>query len=219
MATSATSRAPSGGEKSVTVSVHLGDIPADVAAMAERVGRVGWDTETGGLDWRSARIATCQLFIEGGGAHVVRLQNEPPERLRALLQQQDIEKVFHHAPFDLRFMAFWWRCSPVNVRCTKISSKILEPGRTDHSLKALLRDHLGVDISKSERLSNWEAATLSPEQVAYAANDVTHLPALLDRLRDQLQQGDRWEAAVKCFEFLPTQVQLDIWGCPKIFEY
>jgi ribonuclease D len=203
----------------VPVSVHAGDIPAEVAEAAERVGRVGWDTETTGLEWRSARLATCQLFIDGFGAHVVRLGESAPTRLSMLLQQRSVQKVFHHAPFDLRFMSYGWKCLPANVVCTKIASKVLEPDRADHSLKTLLQDHLGVEISKAERMSNWQADELSPEQVAYAASDVAYLTLLFDHLRAKLEASERWWAAARCFEFLPVQVQLELWGSPKVFEY
>lgn len=116
-------------------------------------------------------------------------------------------------------MAFDWRCAPANIRCTKVASKILDPGRKEHSLQGLLLDHIGISISKSERTSNWFATDLSSEQLAYAARDVLFLPALFESLALRLRESDKWAVAERAFEFLPVQLQLDLWGCKGVFEY
>ena len=38
----------------------------------------------------------------------------------ALLATPSVRKVFHHAPFDLRFLTGRWRATPRNVACTKV---------------------------------------------------------------------------------------------------
>ena len=44
-------------------------------------------------------------------------------------------------------------------------------GIQDKSVKKLAAIILGVKISKTQQLSNWEAETLSPSQQRYAATD------------------------------------------------
>jgi len=66
--------------------------------------RIAWDIETTGLDWRREKIGTCQLFAEAVGAVVVSVGEDRPSALARLIEDNTVEKVFHHAPFDLRFM-------------------------------------------------------------------------------------------------------------------
>ena len=124
---------------------------------------VGWDIETSGLDWRSDRIGTCQIFAEELGAVVVSLAGETPVRLAGLLENAHVVKVFHHAPFDLRFMVHAWGARPASIRCTKVASKLLDPQAPNevHSLQNLAERFLDVRLSKGPvRTSDWSAATL-----------------------------------------------------------
>ncbi len=84
--------------------VARGDLPADFAEALACSPRVAWDVETTGLAWHHDRLATCQLFSGDVGVAVVSLSDVRPARLAALLENPSVEKVFHHAPFDLRFM-------------------------------------------------------------------------------------------------------------------
>jgi ribonuclease D len=127
-----------------TVRVEQDDLPADLATAFGEVDRIAWDVETTGLDWRRERLATCQLFAEGIGVVVVRTADGCPERLAALLEDPAVEKVFHHAPFDLRFMVHAWNVRPTSIRCTKVASKLLTPDAPNesHSLQQLVARNL-----------------------------------------------------------------------------
>jgi ribonuclease D len=76
----------------------------------------------------------------------------------------------------------------------------------------LCKELLGVDLSKQQQSSVWGAATLAPEQLAYAATDVLHLHALQARLLPLLAREGRLELARACFEFLPARGRLDLLG-------
>ncbi len=204
---------------SPTYKFHDGDLPTTVGVALKDAGLVAWDIETSGLDWHKERIATCQVYAPEVGVHIVRIGTVPPRELISILENRDVTKLFHYALFDLAFMGFAWRSAPANVRCTKVASKILDPTRKEHSLQGLLHDHLGIEISKAERTSNWFATALSAEQLAYAARDVLFLPALFESLCVKLHASHKWSTAEKAFDFLPVQLQLDLWGCKDVFEY
>jgi ribonuclease D len=61
------------------------------------------------------------------------------------------------------------------------------------SLARLIQELLGVSVSKDHQRSDWSLRPLSPEQVAYAAEDVRHLHALHKVLEERLEQMDRLE--------------------------
>jgi ribonuclease D len=98
------------------------------------------------------------------------------------------------------------------VYCTKIASKIARTYTDRHGLKDVVRELLGAEISKTQQSSDWGAATLSPEQVAYAASDVLHLHAVRARLDAMLEREDRADLAQACFDFLPNRAALDLAG-------
>jgi ribonuclease D len=178
--------------------------------------------ETSGLDWRQARLGTCQLFADGVGVVVVSLAEAVPGRLSELLENPAVEKAFHHAPFDLRFMSHSWRIQPASIRCTKIASKLLSPDlpNKDHSLQSLALRHLGVPLQKGPvRTSDWTAAHLSGGQIEYAADDVIHLLKLLDVLEGELKARELETLYDECCKFLPALVQLQLGGYPDVFAY
>jgi ribonuclease D len=81
------------------------------------------------------------------------------------------------------------------VYCTKIASKLARTYTDRHGLKDVTRELVGVELSKVQQSSDWGAATLSPEQVAYAASDVLHLHALRERLDAMLVREGRMDLA------------------------
>ena len=178
--------------------------------------------ETSGLDWRQDRLGTCQLFADEVGVVVVSLAEAVPGRLAELLENPDVEKVFHHAPFDLRFMSHAWRIHPASIRCTKVASKLLSPSlpNKDHSLQMLALHHLGVHLQKGPvRTSDWTSAHLSGAQIEYAADDVIFLPKLLGILEGQLRARGLEALYDECCKFLPALVQLQLGGYPDVFAY
>jgi ribonuclease D len=184
--------------------------------------RIAWDVETTGLDWRRERLATCQLFAENIGVVVISLDGGKPDRLAALLEDPAVEKVFHHAPFDLRFMIRAWKAQPASIRSTKVASKLLEPEAANeaHTLQQLVARHLGIALAKGPvRTSDWSVPELTPEQLGYAASDVLHLPALLDVLTGALHKAGLTRLYDDCCAFLPAHSILEVGGYPDVFAY
>jgi len=110
---------------------------------------------------------------------------------------------------------------PFPVYCTKIASRIARTYSDKHGLKDLVRELLGVDLSKQQQLSDWGAEALSDAQLAYAASDVLHLHALKEKLDAILLREGRAELAEACFRFLPDRVRLDLagWSEQDIFAH
>jgi ribonuclease D len=204
------------------VRVLSGDLPGNLAETFALSGRIAWDIETTGLDWRQDRIGTCQLFSEAVGAVVVSVGEATPSALARLIEDSTVEKVFHHAPFDLRFMVSAWRVSPAAIRCTKVASKILDPAAPNetHSLQHLVGRYLGVSLPKGAvRVSDWSASALTDEQVRYAAGDVVHLLHLLDAMEVALRASGRAELYDSCCAFLSARVALELSDFPDVFAY
>jgi ribonuclease D len=208
-----------------TIRLHRDDLPADV----ELGPVVAVDTETMGLDPRRDRLCLVQFSAGDGRAHLVQII--PPElgglgpsgavRLARLMADPDVTKLMHFARFDVAVLQQALGVTVAPVRCTKIAAKLVRTYTDRHGLKDLCRDLLGVEISKQQQTSDWGAAELSAEQLAYAASDVLHLHALWARLEVLLRREGRLELAEACFGFLPTRARLDLlgWETPDLFAH
>lgn len=203
------------------VRVFQGDIDDEWMQLVHDAGSVAWDIETTGLDLYAAHIATCQLAAAGRIAVVQVDPRGNPSRLSALLQNRVVRKVFHHAPFDLRFMTHHWQIEAANVACTKIAAKVVDPrrDRATYSLRPLLERYLDIVIDKSEQRSDWARANLSSEQIAYAATDVKHLQLLLDTLLRRAEEQGLLGLVQSSFAYLPARVQLDLLGAADVYAY
>ncbi len=98
------------------------------------------------------------------------------------------------------------------IYCTKIASKLVRTYTDKHGLKDLVKELLGVDLSKEQQSSDWGAPVLTEKQLAYAANDVAFLHKLKEALDVMLAREHRTALAKACFDFLPNRAELDLAG-------
>jgi ribonuclease D len=107
------------------------------------------------------------------------------------------------------------------VFCTKIASKLVRTYTDRHGLKDLLKETLGVEISKQQQSSDWGAAELSDAQKEYAASDVRYLHRAHAVLEQRLAREGRTHIAQSCFDFLATRAELDLvgWAEQDIFAH
>jgi ribonuclease D len=202
-----------------TTRLHRGDLPD----LSRYRGAVAIDTETMGLDLRRDRLCVVQLSPGDGSADVVQIPpgaNDAPN-LKRLLGDPSILKIFHFARFDIAQLYQRFGVMPTPVYCTKIASRLTRTYTDRHGLKDLVRDLLGIDVSKQQQLTDWGASDLTDAQVAYAASDVTHLHALKEKLDVLLAREGREELAAACFRFLPDRARLDLagWAAEDIFAH
>ncbi len=199
--------------QSGTINLHVGDLPDDLDLGAV----VAVDTETMGLRPGRDRLCVVQLSAGDGTAHLVQLPQDSyaaPNLVR-LLGDADRLKLFHFARFDLAVLKAYLGVDCRPVWCTKIASKLVRTFTDRHGLRDLCRDLIDVDISKQQQSSDWGAATLTREQMSYAAGDVLYLHRLKERLEEMLQREGRLALAESCFDFLPTRAALDLAGWPE----
>ncbi len=198
----------------MTIRFHRGDLP-DLSRYRHAVAI---DTETLGLNPHRDRLCVVQLSPGDGSADVVQIargQTSAPHLAR-LLADPTIVKIFHYARFDVAALFNAFGVMPSPVYCTKIASRLTRTYTDRHGLKDLVKEVLGVELSKQQQSSDWGAETLSEAQLSYAASDVLHLHELRDRLDVLLAREGRTEIAKACFDFLPTRARLDLSGWPEV---
>ena len=203
----------------MTIRLHRGDLPD----LSRYRSSAAIDTETMGLAHARDRLCVVQLSPGDGSADVVQIPRggAPAPNLTALLEDPGVLKIFHFARFDLAALQRGLGVMPTPVYCTKIASRLVRTYTDRHGLKDLVRDFLGIEISKQQQLSDWGAETLTDAQVAYAAADVLHLHALKEKLDALLARENRDALAAACFRFLPDRARLDLagWGEEDIFAH
>jgi ribonuclease D len=178
---------------------------------------VAVDTEAMGLNPHRDRLCLVQLSAGDGDAHLVQFAPgcyEAP-RLKRLLGDPSVTKLFHFARFDLAMIYQYLGVMALPAYCTKIASRLARTFTDRHGLRDLCKDLLNIDLSKQQQSSDWGAETLTEEQLRYAAADVLHLHALRGRLDAMLAREGREGLARACFEFLPHRVRLDLEGWPE----
>jgi len=203
----------------MTIHFHEGDLPNGLDLGPE----VAIDSETMGLRFRRDPLCVVQLSAGDGEAHVVRMARPGYDcpNLKRLLTDPKVLKLFHFGRFDIGMFQLHLGVETRPVYCTKIASKLARTYTDRHGLKDVVRELVGVDLSKAQQSSDWGAAELSPAQLEYAASDVLYLHAAKVKLDEMLVREGRAELARQCFDFLPSRSALDLagWDETDIFAH
>ena len=203
----------------MSYKLHRGDLPEGIDFGAA----VAVDTEAMGLNPHRDRLCLVQLSAGDGDAHLVQLapgSYEAP-RLKALMANPAVTKIFHFARFDVAMIYHYLGVMAGPIYCTKIASRLARTFTDRHGLRDLCKDLLNVDLSKQQQSSDWGAATLTDQQLQYAATDVLHLHALRAKLDAILAREGRADLACAAFDFLPARALLDLegWAEQDIFAH
>ena len=132
---------------------------------------VGFDTETrpsftAGV---TNKVALLQLY-GGGKCFLIRLNRVAMSReLLDVLQNERIIKVGAAVQNDITGLNALRHFKARGF--VDLQSMVGDYGIEDKSLRKISGIVLGKKVSKAQRLSNWEARTLTPQQQMYAATD------------------------------------------------
>jgi ribonuclease D len=194
----------------MTITLHNGDLPANLSFG----DIVAVDTESMGLNWDRDRLCLVQLSSGDGNAHLVKLDmgSYAAPNLKKLMTDPKVVKLFHFARADLAAIKRYLGVMTQPVYCTKIASALVRTYTDRHGLKDLTKELLGIDLSKEQQTSDWGSATLTQDQMTYAASDVLHLHKLKAKLDDMLARENRTALAKRVMDFLPTRAELDVDG-------
>lgn len=114
--------------------------------------------------------------------------------LLEMLEDPSIEKVFHAAQQDLEL---FHQCAgrPVrNVFDTQIAAAMVGMGE-QVGYGQLVKTLTGVSLIKTQAYTAWNTRPFTPAQLEYAADDVRHLPAVTQALKERLEELGRTDWA------------------------
>ena len=200
----------------MSVYLHEEDLPPDLFAPG---AAIAVDTETMGLITPRDRLCVVQLSDGGGDEHLVRFargSDYAAPSLKRVLADPDRVKLYHFARFDLAAIRHYLGIVAAPVYCTKIASRLVRTYTDRHGLKDLVRELVGVEVSKQQQSSDWGSPTLTDAQKDYAASDVRFLHRMREELDRRLAREGRTALAQGCFDFLPHRAELDLAGWPEV---
>ena len=178
---------------------ELDDLVDDLAGC----GALGIDTEADSLHHYTEKVCLIQLTAFGGASCLVdplALRDLSP--LAPILADASVLKVVHGGDNDVTSMRRDFGFTFRTMFDTSIAARLL--GDTELGLQALVRNQLGVELSKGSQKDDWSKRPLTATQEAYALADVEHLMALAATLTDRLAAAGRTEWAREEFAALAS---------------
>lgn len=138
--------------------------------------------------------------------------------LKSLLLSEMPRKVLHACSEDIEVLTRLAGSQPRGIFDTQIAAAFLGQGLQIGYQKAL-QVFLNVDIPKDESRSDWMARPLTESQIEYAALDVRYLPALYDKLIEELEAKGltQWVEA-DCALMMTELAQAQIIDPERIYE-
>ena len=192
---------------SVDIKLHKGDLPEDL-----NLGNsVAIDGEFMGLNIKRDPLCLIQISTGNSDAHIIQLNRKTYKapNLIKLLKDKKIKKLFHYARSDLSFIKHYLKTDVENIQCSKLKSRIGRTFTDKHGLKDLVKEFLGIDISKQKQNSDF-GGKLSSSQLKYCANDVIYLHRIHEELDKILIRENRMKLYNDCIKFIKTRVDLDL---------
>src|SRR4051794_33651431 len=173
----------------------------ELANLGERLNGavlIAADTEAAGYHRYSDRVCLLQLSTRDQTFIIDTLAVPHLDALRDVLAREDTEVVFHDADYDLRLLGRDFGIQVSKLFDTKIAAQFV--GERSFGLGSLVEKYVGVKMEKKHQRADWAQRPLPADMLAYAAEDTVHLPALRDRLREELAQRGRLKWAEEEFK-------------------
>ncbi|MGI9036930.1 MAG: DNA polymerase [Pyrinomonadaceae bacterium] len=184
---------------------------------------LGFDTETTELDPYLGNIRLVQLS-DGKDTKVIDLKpfaekgdlKTLPQLapLRDLLAAPKPVKVAHNAKFDAKWVKHHLGVEVNGIFDTLLASQLIAAGDQDrrHNLAEVAQVFIGVELDKSEQVSDWSAAELSQSQIEYAAKDAAIMVALREKIVERLKTDELIKAAKLEFDCVLPIAEMELNG-------
>lgn len=148
---------------------------------------LGFDTETRPSFTKNKlnKVALLQLSTRER-CYLIRLcRMKSPDKAIKLLENSRITKVGVGLASDMSSLGRLWRFTPRGF--VELQNEVERFGIENKSLRKMAAIVLGERVSKAQRLSNWEAATLTAQQQLYAATDAWVCLRIMDAMKAAAQ--------------------------------
>lgn len=161
----------------------------ELVARLRSEPRIALDTEFVWMRTYYARLGLVQVAVNDGTCFLIDSMAIPDlTPLGEIIAAPHITKVLHDAPQDLMILRRATGASARGIFDTRLAAGFA--GFTSVlSLSNLLLELLNIDLPKEHTRADWTARPLSPQCLAYAADDVRYLLQVEDLLRERARQA------------------------------
>lgn len=176
---------------------------AEIAAFASVLSRepvIAVDLEADSMHSYQEKVCLLQFSIPSQTLLIDPLAGGDLSPLGSVLANPAIRKVFHAADYDTRCLHRDYGFTIRGLFDTMVSCQFL--GEEKFGLADVLGKYYGVILDKQYQRADWSQRPLSPEMVAYAAADTTHLLQLAILLEERLREKGRLDWVAEEFELL-----------------
>ena len=148
----------------IDIKLHKDDLPDDLSFS----DKIAVDCEFMGLNFQRDKLCLVQISSGNSDAHIIQLDRGDYKApvLKKILSDKSIKKIFHFARADLTFIKKYLLIDVNNIEDTKLQSKLARSYTDKHGLKDLIKEFIGVDISKQYQSSDF-GGELSQAQIKY----------------------------------------------------
>ena len=120
------------------------------------------------------------------------LQIKEPRETCSFLSSPDPKKIFHSCREDIEAIYSWTNKGVLNIYDTQIANSLLG-GTYSISYQALVKEKIGLKVSKDQTRTNWLKRPLTEAQLNYAASDVYYLIDLYRLQREEFSKTNKLE--------------------------
>ena len=193
----------------IDIKLHKHDLPDEIDL--NKSDKIAIDCEFMGLNVSRDKLCLVQISSGNQDAHIIQLDrdNYKAPNLVKLLNNNKINKIFHFARADLSFIKKYLKIEMDNINDTKIASKLARSYSDKHGLKDLIKEFVGIDVSKQLQSSDF-GGNLTEKQLLYCAHDVIHLHKIYKQLENILIREKRFDLYKDTVRFIKTRVNLDL---------
>jgi len=193
----------------IDIKLHKRDLPDQIKLDDKKSLAV--DCEFSGLNVNRDKLYLVQISTGNNDAHIIQLDREKYEapNLKKILTNKNIQKIFHFSRADLTFIKMYLKIDVENFDCTKIMSKLARSYSDKHGLKDLVKEFLGIELSKQQQSTDF-GGVLNEKQLKYCASDVIYLHKIFFNLKEILIREKRYELYTKAIDCIRTRVDLDL---------
>ncbi|MCB0644217.1 MAG: ribonuclease D [Phaeodactylibacter sp.] len=171
------------------------ETPAALSDFYEKNNQVPWlgfDTEFVGEKRFVTLLCLIQVATPNGNYLIDPIKLDDLRPLWRLIEDPNILKITHAGENDYRIINDQFGVLPKNLFDAQVAAGFVGY-KYPVSFSKLIEGELGIQLSKSYAVTDWETRPFKPKQLRYALNDVVHLYKLYQQLSRQLDRNGRTE--------------------------
>ena len=187
------------GSKHTPIYLDTAEAVASFVRSIADTGIIALDTEGASFHRFVDRIYLLQLSTREKSAVIDPLPIGSPAELGALLEDRNVEIVFHDADYDLRLLHQDYGWTVRRVFDTRVAAQLV--GLKAFGLAALLEKYFDVKLDKKHQRADWSMRPLTRAPCcanAAAGNASSTTAAASIKTRNCMRTSERLSASSRC---------------------